>query len=182
MIERQPILTDRLLLEPISTVHAEPLWEATRGSLETLERWMPWAQKASEANSREFTERSEADWDAGTDYAFAVLKDGRYLGGVGLHMDRLDGLGQIGYWIRTEQVRNGYATEAAGALLVLGFEKAGLYRLELRAGVDNKASQRVAEKLGFVKEGVLRKGCPLGPGKAYDCYLFGLLAQDWRTA
>jgi hypothetical protein len=45
------------------------------------------------------------------------------------------------------------------------------------AGVENRASQRVAEKLGFRREGSLRRGCPLADG-GYDGYLYGLLATD----
>jgi ribosomal-protein-serine acetyltransferase len=178
VIERQPILTERLLLEPVTPEHVPAMWEATRASLPELQRWMPWAQQASRSNSREFAERAEDDWAAGRDYTFAVMREGEYIGGVGVHSYRLEGVGELGYWIRTDRTRNGYTTEAAGAAVVFGFQTVGLYRLELRAGVENRASQRVAEKLGFKKEGTLRRGCPLGREGGYDCYLYGLLATD----
>lgn len=182
MIERQPILTERLLLEPVGPEHAPAIWEATRTSLPELRRWLPWAQQASETNSREFAERSEEGWADGRDYAFGVLRDGEYIGGVGVHTPRLEGLGELGYWIRSDRAGNGYTTEAAGAMVVFAFETLGLYRLELRAGVENPASQRVAEKLGFKREGTLRRGCPMGREGGYDCHIYGLLAADWRAA
>jgi RimJ/RimL family protein N-acetyltransferase len=43
--------------------------------------------------------------------------------------------------------------------------------------VENLASRRVAEKIGFRREGALRQGCPL-IDRAYDGYLYGLLATD----
>ena len=182
MIERQPILTERLRLEALGPEHVPKLWQAIEPSLPTLKRWMPWAQQATEESTRAFAERSERDWENGTDYAFAVMRGDDHLGGVGLHFDRLDGIGQLGYWIRSDEAGKGYTPEAAGALVVLAFETLGLYRLELRAGVDNRSSQRVAEKLGFTKEGTLRRGCPLDATHAYDCHLYGLLAADWRAA
>jgi ribosomal-protein-serine acetyltransferase len=182
MIERQPILTERLLLEPVTPDHVPAMWAATKRSLRELQPWMPWARHASEANSREFAARTADDWEAGRDYVFAVLLDGEYIGGCGLHSYRLEGIGELGYWIRTDQARNGYTTEAAGALVALAFDTVGLYRLELRAGVENRASQRVAEKLGFTREGTMRKGCPTGMEGGYDCHLYGLLATDWRAA
>ena len=182
MLERHPILTERLRLEPVGAEHAEPLWKAVQPSLPELQRWMPWAQRASEQTNRDFAERAERDWANGTDYAFAVVRVVEYIGGVGLHIDRLEGIGQLGYWMRAEEAGKGYATEAAGALVTLAFETVGLYRLELRAGVENRPSQRVAEKLGFTREGTLRRGCPLDRDNAYDCHLYGLLSADWRAA
>lgn len=182
MIERQPILTERLLLEPVTPEHVPAMWAATQRSLNELRRWMPWANQASEANSREFAARAGDDWEAGRDFVFAVMREGEYIGGCGLHRYRLDGIGELGYWIRTDEAGRGYTTEAAGALVVLAFERVGLYRLELRAGVENRASQRVAEKLGFTREGTMRKGCPTGTEGGYDCHLYGLLATDWRAA
>jgi ribosomal-protein-serine acetyltransferase len=182
MIERQPILTERLRLEPLGSEHVPKLWLAIEPSLPNLQRWMPWAQQATEETTREFAERSERDWENGTDYAFATMRGDEHLGGVGLHIDRLDGIGQLGYWIRSDEAGKGYTPEAVGALVVLAFETVGLYRLELRAGVENRPSQRVAEKLGFTKEGTLRRGCPLDSEHAYDCHLYGLLAAEWRAA
>ena len=182
MIERQPLLTERLLLEPVMPEHVPAMWAATERSLAELRPWMPWARQASEANSRGFAARAADDWAAGRDYVFAVMLNGEYIGGCGLHSYRLEGIGELGYWIRTDQAGKGYTTEAAGALVALAFEAVGLYRLELRAGVENRASQRVAEKLGFTREGTMRKGCPSGAEGGYDCHLYGLLATDWRGA
>ena len=181
-VERQPLLTDRLVLEPVTPEHVPGMWAATERSLPELQPWMPWARQASETNSRQFAERAAHDWATGSDYVFGVMRDGDYIGGCGLHSYRLEGIGELGYWIRSDQAGNGYTTEAAGALVVLAFETVGLFRLELRAGVENRASQRVAEKLGFQREGTMRKGCPTGTEDGYDCHLYGLLAVDWRAA
>jgi ribosomal-protein-serine acetyltransferase len=182
MIERQPLLTDRLLLEPVTPEHVPAMWAATEASMPQLHRWMPWAKQASLANSTEFAERAEDDWAAGRDFVFAVMLDGEYAGGFGLHSYRLEGLGELGYWIRTDLAGRGYTTEAGGAVVTFAFEAVKLYRLELRAGVENLASQRVAEKLGFLREGTLRKGAPLGMEGGYDCHIYGLLAADWQAA
>jgi RimJ/RimL family protein N-acetyltransferase len=182
VIERQPILTERLLLEPVTPEHVPAMWAATERSLPELRRWMPWAKQASRRNSTEFADRAEDDWAAGRDYVFAVMLEGDYIGGMGLHSYRLEGLGELGYWIRNDRTGEGYATEAGEAVVAFAFETVKLYRLELRAGVDNHASQRVAEKLGFRREGTLRRGAPLGAHDGYDCHIYGLLAGDRRDA
>ena len=58
-----------------------------------------------------------------------------------------------------------------------GCEELGLYRIEIVAAVDNIASQRVAEKAGAVREGVLRNRL-LVRGESQDAVLFSLLPGD----
>ena len=178
MIPREPIVTERLRLEPVGREHADAMWAATEASLDELRPWLPWARVASLETSRDFAERSEVAWAAETDYAFTVMEDREIVGGVGLHTPRVEGLGELGYWARTDRTRRGYTTEACEALLAFAFHTVGLYRVEIRAGVENRASQRVAEKLGFRLEGTLRKGCACGSDGGYDCHLYGLLASD----
>jgi ribosomal-protein-serine acetyltransferase len=178
VINRRPVKTDRLHLEPIEARHAAPLWEATEGSLGVLARWLPWAPTASPEATRAFTEEVERDWDEGTNFQFVIHDSDGVVGAMGLDVPvPIRRLGEMGYWIRSERTGRGYATEAGAAVVRFGFETLGLYRIELRAGTENLASQRVAHKLGFVREGVLRRGCPMGDD-GYDCYLYGLLASD----
>jgi ribosomal-protein-serine acetyltransferase len=178
VIARTPLRTARLVLEPIEARHGEELWVASAASIEELRRWMWWAREASFATTVDFAEDTERQWHAGMSYQFAVRDDSGIAGAMGIEIHGAERrLGEVGYWIGTDRSGRGYATEAGSAMVVFGFRDLGLYRLELRAGVENVASQRVAEKLGFRREGRLRKGCPLG-GTGYDCYLFGLLATD----
>jgi ribosomal-protein-serine acetyltransferase len=177
--ERRRLITERLRLEPIDPVHAGALWAAAEPSLPELSPWLPWADGATAVTTRHFAERAPQEWAAGRDHAFAIRAEGRLFGAVSLHRPRTDrAIGELGYWIGTELTGRGYATEAARAVVGWGIETLGLYRLELRAGVENRSSQRVAEKVGFLREGTLRMGCPTRTG-GYDCHLYGLLAQDW---
>jgi RimJ/RimL family protein N-acetyltransferase len=178
VIPRDAIRTERLVLEPVGPPHTDALWRATRASLEELRPWLGWARAASLETSREFAQRSVTSWESDVDYAFVLTEDGDLVGGVGIHTPRLEGLGELGYWTRSDRTGRGYMTEAADAAVDFGFGTLGLYRLELRAGVENPASQRVAEKLGFRREGTLRQGCPAGAAEGYDCHLYGLLASD----
>jgi ribosomal-protein-serine acetyltransferase len=175
------IRTARLRLEPVEPRLAERIWEASRASLRELQPWLAWAVTASLEQTRAFCEEAVRNWEAGTDFPFAVLEEGEVVGAVGCHRGRLDAsIAEIGYWLRTDRTGRGYATEAAEAVVRWGFDTLGLARLELRAGVGNEASQRVAERLGFRQEGRLRRGCP-HPDGGYDCFLYGLLPEDLGT-
>jgi RimJ/RimL family protein N-acetyltransferase len=172
--------TDRLRLEPIGPHLADELWEATRASLKELRRWMWWAADADPASTLSFTEETVRLREEGMTYQFALRDDGGVAGATGVEIRGAERrVGEVGYWTRSDRAGRGYATEAGRAVVDFAFSEVGLHRLELRAGVENPASRRVAEKLGFRPEGTLREGCPHG-STGYDCILFGLLASDPR--
>jgi ribosomal-protein-serine acetyltransferase len=178
MIEREALHTDRLRLEPIGPEHAEDLWRVTEASLPELRRWMFWAADADPDSTRTFAEGAAGEWGDGTAFHLAIRDRDGIAGAVGIEVPvPVRRLGELGYWVASGRAGRGYATEAGVAAVAFAFDTLDLYRLELRAGVENRASQRVAEKLGFRREGSLRRGCPLADG-AYDGYLYGLLATD----
>lgn len=180
MTERIALDTDRLRLEPIGPEHADGLWLATEASIGELRRWMFWAAETDPGSTRAFAEGAAEEWEEGVAYHFAIRDDRGIAGAVGLEVPiPVRRLGELGYWVASDRAGRGYATEAGRAVVGFGLDTVGLYRIELRAGVENLGSQRVAEKLGFRREGTLRGGCPL-PDGAYDGYLYGLLAADPR--
>ena len=86
-------------------------------------------------------------------------------------------MANLGYWVRTNSVGRGVATSATRLAARFGFEELGLHRIEIVAAVENIASQRVAEKAGALREGLLRKRL-LIRGESQDAVLFSLLPED----
>ena len=97
-------------------------------------------------------------------------------------MSRLGRTGEIGYWIRSDETGSGVATEATEALIEAGFEHLRLHKLTLRIAKGNRGSERIAEKLGFTREGVLREELRIR-GVWVDHTLYSLLEheRDRRT-
>ena len=83
----------------------------------------------------------------------------------------------LGYLVRTSRVKEGIATEAAKLVARYGFEKLDLQRIEVVVSTDNAPSLRVAEKLGAVKEGLLRNGLRKH-GTPCDAYMYSLIPTD----
>jgi RimJ/RimL family protein N-acetyltransferase len=107
-------------------------------------------------------------WDRGRAYYFAVTDEttGRYAGSCGLcPVEAEHATAGLGFWVRTSDTGRGVATTAARLVAGAAFEHLSLNRIELLIAVDNAASRRVAEKLGAVHEGTLRKRLvlPAGP-------------------
>jgi RimJ/RimL family protein N-acetyltransferase len=106
------------------------------------------------------------------------LQGGGYLGGVGLnHIDRLNQMANLGYWVRTSRTRQGIARAAVRLIAQFGFEQLHFVRLEIVAATGNKPSQRVAEKAGAIREGVLRNRLTLH-GKQHDAVVYSLTPGD----
>jgi ribosomal-protein-serine acetyltransferase len=181
-IPRTTLVTGRLRLEPLSVKHAEAVWAATEASLPELRPWMAWTKDASFENTHSFTEFAEEEWDAGREHVFAIIEEDEVLGTVGVHMrNPLDHSAELGYWIRSDRTKRGLTSEAGRAVVAWAFDVLGLHRLELMAGTENRASQQVALKLGFRKEGALRQAA-WSATDPYDCVIFGLLADDPRPS
>jgi ribosomal-protein-serine acetyltransferase len=141
---------------------------------------MAWAASSTQEETESFAAKAEEEWASGIAYHFTILLDGEVIGGVSIEVrGPIERLGELGYWVRTDRCGQGFATEAGMSTVDFGFGEIGLHRLELRAGTGNRASQRVAEKLGFQREGTLRQASR-GAEAPYDCYLYGLLASDPR--
>jgi RimJ/RimL family protein N-acetyltransferase len=146
------LLTNRLRLEPVSVQHAEGLYRAALSSRAELLPWMPWAREITLAGNRRHTAEDERAWKAGETFHFAAIEEALVLGVIGLERD-VDRSAWLDYWIRSDRTGLGYATEAAERVLRWGVEQLSLRRVALWAGIHNRPSRRVAEKLGFIDVG-----------------------------
>ena len=181
MALREQISTPRLRIEALRPDHAAGLWSAIEASLRELRMWMSWAEEASAANTKAFTEHAAWEWDEGVGWQFAIVIEGRPSGSLGLNRyDPQWRKANFGYWLRSDLCGRGFVTEAGSALLDFAFEDIALHRLDLIAATENIGSIRVAEKLGFQKEGLMRHGSRSAQG-FLDTYMFGLLEDDERV-
>jgi ribosomal-protein-serine acetyltransferase len=160
---------------------AREVWEAAQSSMVELRPWMAWAATPTLEETERFASKAEDQWASGAAFHFSILENGSVIGGTSIEVRApVERIGELGYWIRSDRCGRGFATEAAASLVDFAFEIIGLHRLELRAGVGNRASQRVAEKVGFQREGTLREASR-GAESTYHSYLYGLLASDVRA-
>jgi RimJ/RimL family protein N-acetyltransferase len=112
--------------------------------------------------------------------ALAVELDGRVVGGIGMGVNAHDYRGRIGYWVAADERGKGTCTRALRALSRYALVELGLQRLDLITDPDNVASQRVAEKVGFQREGVLRAHLRHPDGRIRDSVMFSLLPGELR--
>ena len=179
-------LTDgHIIVRPYREEDAGVLYEAVRESIAEVSPWLPWChENYSIEESREFitSRRIASQGDEWYSFAIFAQEGGRFLGGVGLNfINRVHQMGNLGYWVRTSAVGSGVATSATRLAARFGFEQLGLHRIEIVAAINNIASQRVAEKAGATREGILRKRL-LIRGESQNAVLFSLIPGDLGLA
>jgi RimJ/RimL family protein N-acetyltransferase len=173
--EATTLRTERLTLRPPAAGDADDKVAAVD---DEVRRWMAWSVDYDRDKAlRWCTEEAFRDPQREVNFVIEPAETGRFAGVIGINRaDWANGVAETGYWIGPSARRRGYVAEALRAVAghAFGF---GIYRLELLAAVGNLASQGVAEKVGFTREGVLRKMRPV-PGGRSDMVLFSLLQED----
>ncbi|MFI8101745.1 GNAT family N-acetyltransferase [Streptomyces sp. NPDC086023] len=171
------LTTARLVLRPHTPEDTAEMHAACHDP--EIRRWMTIPDPyPMEAAARFVEETVPAGWKDGSQYNFVAREaDGGPLVAA-LCVHRLDDhIHEIGYWAAPGHRGKGYTTEAVRAAAHWAFTEAGVVRLVWRAGVGNDASRAIAEKAGFVMEGVQRSGME-HDGVLRDCWAAALLPSD----
>lgn len=116
--------------------------------------------------------------EAGEAVVLAVaLRDGTLVGSIELRIEAAHRRGDLGYWIGRAHWGQGYATEAADALLRWGMRTLGLHRVHASHMSRNPSSGAVLRKIGMRHEGTLR-GHLLKRGVLEDLEVWGVLEDE----
>ena len=103
----------------------------------------------------------------------SVLYGGKVVGGCGIMINQhRKYIGEIGYFIDELYWNKGIATKAVRLVEKVGFKKLGLTRIEILMQTKNRASEKVAIKCGYKKEGLMRKAFLGRDGRKKDMLLY----------
>lgn len=172
------LTTPRLHLRPLAPADAGPLF-GIYADPEFMRYWSspPWT---SIEQATRLIDRDLRELAAGEHLRLGIfLRDaGALVGTCSLfNFNEACRRAEIGYGIARTHWRQGCMSEAVGALIGWAFGDLGLHRLEADIDPRNLASARSLEKLGFVREGLLRERWIVGQ-EVSDSALYGLLARD----
>lgn len=174
--------TARLHLRPFTEADSEALF-ALLSDAEVLQYWdsPPWADRSRVQDFLAGCARM-AEEGSGARVVVERSSDGAFLGWCTLNSwDPTFRSASLGYCFAAAAWGHGYATEAARALLDWAFDVLDLNRVQAEADTRNGASARVLEKLGFLREGMLREDC-IVDGVLSDSWVYGLLRRDRASA
>jgi RimJ/RimL family protein N-acetyltransferase len=141
-----------------------------------IHHWIPAVpQPYTEDDARAFVRGNVAGIGQ---HQLAITENGRVVGSIGLGINESSHNASIGYWCAREARGRGLTTRALRLLSRHAHDELGIERLELITDPDNHASQRVAEKVGFRREGVLRSHLLHPDGRRRDSVMFSLLPGE----
>ena len=156
---------------------AEDMHAAALESVAEVYPWMAWChERYSLDEARQWIAVQEELAKQGMAYEFVILDEvGRFLGGCGINqISKANRFANLGYWVRTSATGRGVAPAAARLVAEYAFRGTDLIRLEIVCAMGNTRSQRVAENIGAVREGVLRSRLLLPTG-ASDAVMYSLV-------
>jgi RimJ/RimL family protein N-acetyltransferase len=171
-----PPLTDGvIMLRPFADSDVPELVEAL-GDPE-VSRWTRMAFPYTEEHGFDWVKVSAELWRTGkgTHLAVTDAPTDRLLGAIG--MDVAGSVGTFGYWIRADARGRGRASAALRLLCRWAVDELGLERMQLLTIPGNTASERVAEKVGFQREGLLRRYFDQR-GTLVDTWMWSLLPEE----
>ena len=177
-----PVRTRRIVIREPRHGDEQAVFDAVQESMDVLRPWLHWPPKQKSVADIEDATRNALEawaersalhmrtWDAET---------GDFIGGAGFIRTNWDvPVLEIGYWLRTSRQGSGLMSEAVNALTRWGFDALGAKRIEIQADTANERSRAVAERLGFVLEGVMRNEDVSPQGHVRDTALYARIDAD----
>ena len=174
------LTTPRLRLRPFAQTDADAIF-ALQSNARVLRYWdaPPWKERAQAERFIAVCGQIEQE-GTGARLAIERAADHAFIGWCAFSKwDPTYRSARLGYCFDEPAWGQGFATEAAGAVLQWAFATLDLNRVQAETDTHNVASGRVLEKLGFVREGTLREDC-IVDDEVSDSWVFGLLRRDWK--
>ena len=168
-------------LEPLSEGHTQDLFQV--GLEKSIWKYMPYAQPQSAEDMLKWIRGMLRRQACGSDLPFAVVlqETGRAIGATRyLDICRQHRSLEIGgTWYGVDYQRTAVNTESKYLLLVHAFETLSCIRVQFKTDARNRRSQRAIERLGAVREGVLRDHIIMADGYRRSSVYYSVLDREW---
>ncbi len=179
-------LGTRIVIRQWRDNDAPLLYDALMESQAHLRRWLPWAATYQTIDDAiEYVRRQSGHWSLRKEVGVGIFArdDGRLLGGSGFHVHSYELPSfEIGYWLRQSTEGHGYMSESVRTLTAFLFDTLGAQRVVIRCDARNRRSGSVAERLGFLLEGVSRRDSLGTDGTIRDTLIYAMIPDDFARA
>jgi RimJ/RimL family protein N-acetyltransferase len=173
--------TARLHMRAAQLADLDATYVLAKASAAALYDWMPWAHPEPLRDSMQHYFASvEAKWATREmlDFQWFDKTSGALIGKGGFHhIDWAIPKFEIGYWLGSAYVGQGYCTEAVMGLVTFAEAELAASRIEIRSQPNNAASRAVAERAGFTLEGIHRQALLGADGVLKDACMYALVIE-----
>lgn len=183
MLQMKPITLEgkHVRLEPLALHHAQQAYEA--GRYEEIWTYMSVIIRTPQ-DAESFIASALAGQEEGRELPFAIIdrKTDRLIGSTRfLNISRKDRNLEIGFtWLTPSVWRTAVNTECKWLLLRHCFEDLGCIRVQIKTDLRNTNSQRAIERIGGVREGVLRNERIVRDGYVRDAVYYSIIDREWE--
>jgi ribosomal-protein-serine acetyltransferase len=173
-------VSDSVELRQMTEHDADELTRLIDRNRTYLREWLPWLDNSTSIiDAARFIGRSIEQAEDNNGLTLGIVCHGKLAGVIGQHyVDSLNRRTEIGYWIDAGHQGRGIVTRSTACLTDYAFRHQDCNRVMLHCAVGNLKSRAVAERLGFVQEGILREAEWL-----YDHYVdlvvYSMLKRLW---
>ncbi len=173
---------EELELKLVTPDDAPRIFSLTDRDREYLREWLPWVDDTrSVVDTEGFVRRALDQMDRGEGFHAAIEYRGELAGIIGhVYLNARDRRTELGYWLGQRFQGRGIMTRACRRLVDNAFDSMGMNRVEIRTYVDNRKSRAIPERLGFVREALLREAVRDHRGYR-DVVMYAKLRREWES-
>lgn len=178
------LLTRRTVVRRFREKEGEAFYELVDANRTRLQNYLPrlleTVRKRDEGEF--FVRRALAEWLLQASYSFGVWEHdtAKMIGFIRIdHLDWSLSYGEVDFFIDHDFSGKGFMTEVLIAVVHFAFQQLKLEKLAIKTQMDNYATQRLARKAGFHREGDLRSAARKSTGEWFDLMLFGLTRPEY---
>jgi len=175
--KREWIVNEEITLKEIGLNDVELIFNSIIREKDYLGEWLPFIYQTQDIS---YTRRFVKDYlhSDRLDITCSIYYQHQFAGIVGLKDTDLENKKtEIGYWLSSTFQHKGIMTLSCNALINYVFDEMNLHRIQLKAATGNSKSQQVAQRLGFIQEGIERQS-ELHDRGFVDLIVFSLLITD----
>ena len=173
------IQSARLVFRFITESDLEDIFEYAKNP--KITEYLCWDYHKNKQDTLNFISQTNQSYSNSNDLVFGIILKNKQklIGSIGMHkINHIHSSCELGYVINDKFWNKGYMTESVQTIVKFGFNELKLNRIIARIRLANITSQKVLEKNGFIKEGLLREEM-LVKGKYVDHFLFSILEKDF---
>ncbi len=167
-----------LMMIPATIEYAKEIFKIVSQDPKNMIFWMPDGLFKSPEHALVSYYRRNSD---GKTMMFGIFKDGKLLGEIGFSGVALKyGKVEIGYWLRKSARGHGIINKLLPRIEKMAFEQDWCHKIQLHCDAKNIASKSIAEKNGYILEGIIRQDSKWPNGSLRDKLYFGKLKSEWK--
>jgi ribosomal-protein-serine acetyltransferase len=161
--------------------HVEDYFALIERNQEYLHEWIAVeAYEGSVETLRAYVKQRLLQFVEGSGYHLGIWYQGALVGLLDYRLNGRNRSVELGYWLDAAMQGKGIVTQTCRTMVRHAFEEHRVHKVVISSATDNPRSRAVAERLGFVQEGILRQ-----VGRLHDRYVdmvfYGLLKEEWNV-